>query len=329
MARREASRFSRRWQDSSANNPVPTLSSISSTTAQQYEDSGNARTLTGTGFVSGATVTYGGTSGIATTSVTSTSATFALPASELDDVGTRSVTITNPGPGGGTSGALSTSVVRQTAAAKWYCPDESVTLNGSNAQVIPNQIAGDTAANISQLTGGLQPAVVTDANYAGRKVVSATGASAMTSGAFGTSVPQSYTMLFVGEHSSSNTVVVDGAGSTSRAVFSTVAAGAATMYAGGSVVTATGVTVARGIYFLTFAGASSAMRKNTGSSTVATGSAGTHTMVGLNLFQAYDGTGKATAKLYALGVFSGVLSQASMDKIGAAMSRKTGLMFTP
>ncbi len=316
-------------QSVAVNNPVPTLSSISSTTAQRWDDSGNTRTLAGTGYVSGATVTYGSTSGIATTSVTSTSATFVLPASELDDVGTKAVTITNPTPGGGTSSSLSTTVVQPTYALKWYCPDESVTLNGSNAQVIPNQITGDTAANISQLTAGLQPAVVTDTNYNSRKVVSASGASGMTSSTFGTTVTQSYTMMVVGEHSSASTVMVDGGGSTSRAVFSTVAAAAATMYAGGSVLTATGVTVTRGIYFMHFAGASSAMRKNTGSSTIVSGSAGTQSMTAINLFQAYDGSGKSTARMYAIGIFSGVLTQTQMDKIGAAMTRKTGLSFTP
>src|SRR5438552_3305238 len=85
------------------NNPVPTTTSISpaSTTA------GSAQftlTVNGTNFVSTSTVYWNG-SPLTTTFVSSTQLTAIVPAANVAAVGTASVTVLNPAPGGGTSNA--------------------------------------------------------------------------------------------------------------------------------------------------------------------------------------------------------------------------------
>jgi len=59
-------------------------------------------TVTGTGFVSGATVNWNG-SPLATTYVSGSRLTASVPASDVAKAGTASVTVVNPGPGGGSS----------------------------------------------------------------------------------------------------------------------------------------------------------------------------------------------------------------------------------
>src|SRR5207244_7047192 len=85
------------------NNPVPTTTSISpaSTTA------GSAQftlTVNGTNFVSTSTVYWNG-SPLTTTFVSSTQLTAIVPAANVAAVGTASITVVNPAPGGGTSNA--------------------------------------------------------------------------------------------------------------------------------------------------------------------------------------------------------------------------------
>jgi len=85
-----------------ASNPVPTLTSLSpSSTAA----GGPAFTLTvnGTNFVATSTVRWNG-SNRTTTFVSATQLTAAIPASDIASQGSRTVTVFNPTPGGGTSG---------------------------------------------------------------------------------------------------------------------------------------------------------------------------------------------------------------------------------
>ena len=89
---------------SAANNPTPVLTTLSpsSTTAGS---AGFAMTVTGTGFVSGATVTFNG-SARAATYVSATQLTVAVLAGDVGTAGTASVVATNPTPGGGASNGL-------------------------------------------------------------------------------------------------------------------------------------------------------------------------------------------------------------------------------
>jgi IPT/TIG domain-containing protein len=84
-------------------NPVPVLSTLVPSSALQ---GGPAFTLTvtGSGFVPSSTVSWNGSSR-ATTFVSATQLTAAIPASDLVAAGTVPITVFSPGPGGGTSGA--------------------------------------------------------------------------------------------------------------------------------------------------------------------------------------------------------------------------------
>ncbi|HEY3331724.1 MAG TPA: S53 family peptidase [Capsulimonadaceae bacterium] len=89
-------------------NAAPTIISLSPTSAT----AGSAAftlTVSGTGFVSGAAVTLGGTT-LTTTYVSATKLTAAVPASVVSTVGSYSVTVTNPSSGGVASNALTFNV---------------------------------------------------------------------------------------------------------------------------------------------------------------------------------------------------------------------------
>jgi hypothetical protein len=85
------------------NNPVPTLSSISPSSAAAGSPAFTL-TVNGVGFVSGATVNFNG-AGKATTFVSSSQVTAAISASDIVTAGTVNVTVTNPAPTAGTSTA--------------------------------------------------------------------------------------------------------------------------------------------------------------------------------------------------------------------------------
>jgi uncharacterized repeat protein (TIGR03803 family) len=90
------------------NNPVPTITSISPTSAIA---GGAAFTLTvnGANFVSGSTVSINGNART-TTFVSATQLTAAILASDIATAGSLNVMVTNPAPGGGTSNAVSFTV---------------------------------------------------------------------------------------------------------------------------------------------------------------------------------------------------------------------------
>ena len=86
-------------------NPVPTLASLSPTSAYAG-GAAFALTVNGTNFVKTSAVKWNGT-GLATTYVSATQLTAAIPATDIAiaDIGTVSVTVFNPTPGGGTTAA--------------------------------------------------------------------------------------------------------------------------------------------------------------------------------------------------------------------------------
>ena len=110
------------------NNPAPTLSSISPISATA---GGAAFTLTlaGTNFVSGSIVRWNGANRT-TSYVTSTQLTAAIPAADIATAGTFPVTVFNPTPGGGTSGAKNFTVNNPVPVATSLLPT-SVTAGGS------------------------------------------------------------------------------------------------------------------------------------------------------------------------------------------------------
>lgn len=82
-------------------NPVPAISSLSSTSAQAGS-SGFVLTVNGTGFVSASTVAWGNAA-LPTTFVSGTQLTATVPTSDVTTAGVATITVINSAPGGGTS----------------------------------------------------------------------------------------------------------------------------------------------------------------------------------------------------------------------------------
>src|SRR5262249_58095767 len=85
-------------------NPMPTSRRRGQSSAVQGW-SGFVRTVAGTNFIAASVVQWNG-GPRATTFVSATQLTASIPASDLTTAGSASVTVVNPAPGGGTSGAL-------------------------------------------------------------------------------------------------------------------------------------------------------------------------------------------------------------------------------
>jgi uncharacterized repeat protein (TIGR03803 family) len=89
--------------------PAPTITSISPTSAIAG-GVGFTLTVNGTNFVSGSTANFNGNA-LTTTFVSATQLAATVQASNIATAGTFNVTVTNPAPGGGTSNAVSFTVV--------------------------------------------------------------------------------------------------------------------------------------------------------------------------------------------------------------------------
>ncbi len=87
---------------SAAGNPVPLLNLPLLPTAVAPGASGFILSVSGTGFVSGATIDFNHIP-LATTFVDSSHLTAMVPAADVANAGTAAVTVVNPGPGGGAS----------------------------------------------------------------------------------------------------------------------------------------------------------------------------------------------------------------------------------
>jgi hypothetical protein len=90
-------------QTFTVNNPGPTLSTITPISAT-FGGAGFTLTLDGTDFLANSIVNWNDTP-LTTTYVSDTELTATVPYTDLFIVGTVSVTVTNPTPGGGTSGS--------------------------------------------------------------------------------------------------------------------------------------------------------------------------------------------------------------------------------
>ena len=111
------------------NNPAPTETSLSPTSATA---GGAAFTLTvnGTGFVSTSVVKFNGAAKT-TTFVSATQLTAAITAADIATAGTATVTVTNPAPGGGTSGNLSFTINAASGPALTSIAPASATVGGA------------------------------------------------------------------------------------------------------------------------------------------------------------------------------------------------------
>ncbi len=110
------------------NNPAPTLTSLSQTSATTLS-AGFTLTVNGTNFVGTSKVRWKG-SDRTTTFVSATQLTATIPAADLATAGTADVTVFNPTPGGGTTGALTFAINNPVPAITSLAPN-STTLGGS------------------------------------------------------------------------------------------------------------------------------------------------------------------------------------------------------
>ena len=84
----------------SGSNPTPTITTISPNSAVAGSAEGFTLTINGTNFVAASMVNFGGRAP-ATTFVSATQLTAAIPAAAIASAGNSAVTVTNPAPGGG------------------------------------------------------------------------------------------------------------------------------------------------------------------------------------------------------------------------------------
>ncbi len=144
------------------NNPVPSISSLSPATIAA---GGPDFTLTvnGSNFVTDATVRFGN-SNRNTTFVSSSQLTAEIRDNDISQPGTRNVTVINPGPGGGTSNALSFTVT------------PALTITTSSP--LPAGIAGSPYSQTLTASGGTPPyswSIIAGALPAGLTLASSTG----------------------------------------------------------------------------------------------------------------------------------------------------------
>ncbi|MEO6725902.1 MAG: IPT/TIG domain-containing protein, partial [Blastocatellia bacterium] len=160
-------------------NPTPVITTISPNSAAQNSQ-GFLLTVNGSNFVPGAMVQLNGVNKV-TTFVSSTQLRAQIPASDLNTVGTPSVTVVNPAPGGGASNAVTFTIAAPSgiprittispATVQTDNPGFPLTVNGSNfVQSSVVRINGDslptTFVSSTQLTAQVAAADIANAGNA-------------------------------------------------------------------------------------------------------------------------------------------------------------------
>ena len=148
------------------NNPAPTLSSIDPTNIIQGS-TGLVLTTFGKNFISSSTVRWNGHS-LATAFVSSTELIAAVPDSYITTGGTASVTVHNPGPGGGNSSAITFSINNTIPVLTSLSPitalisgsSFTLTVNGSNFQKTSRVTWNNTALTTTYVSTTQLTAVV-------------------------------------------------------------------------------------------------------------------------------------------------------------------------
>jgi len=115
---------------------IPTLTAIAPSSTV-VGASAITLALYGSNFENGATVQWNGTT-LSSSWVSATNMTATIPASDIVSVGSATVTVTNPSPGGGTSAAQTFTISAAPAATTWVRNVSGVT-TGTNATPLPAQ----------------------------------------------------------------------------------------------------------------------------------------------------------------------------------------------
>jgi len=148
----------------------PTITAISPSSAL----AGSAAftlTITGTNFVLGSMVNFGG-SMVATSFVNSMQLTAAIPASSIASAGAPAVTVTNPAPGGGTTNVVNFTVISSTSTVPLInflfpscVPAGEQFINSTNNQLTVSGV-NFVASSVVQWNGSNRPTTV-DPNSGG------------------------------------------------------------------------------------------------------------------------------------------------------------------
>jgi uncharacterized protein (TIGR03437 family) len=127
-------------------NPIPTASVISPSSVAAGS-TGLTLTVQGSGFVSGATVRWNGNDR-ATTYVSAAQLTAAIPASDLANPGSATVTIFNPAPGGGLSGGLMFTITPAVSVSISTLDPEQVIAGSGNFTLTVNGVNFNNSASL-------------------------------------------------------------------------------------------------------------------------------------------------------------------------------------
>jgi len=133
------------------NNPVPAITTSSPRSAVPGGPPFTLR-VNGTNFVAASVVNFGGTTP-ATTVLSSTQLTAAIPAAAIASAGTVLVTVTNPPPGGGTSHAVNFTVSVQGQGVSFE-PAVNYSAGNSPASVAVGDFNRDDAPDLAVANGG-------------------------------------------------------------------------------------------------------------------------------------------------------------------------------
>lgn len=137
-----------------ATNPAPTSSSISPT-SRTAGSGAFTLTVAGTNFVPASVVRWNG-SNRTTTYVSSTSITAAITASDVASAGSATVTVFNPTPGGGTSGARTFTISSSGGGGGTPTINELTpisTIVGSSSALVTVTGSGFTASSVARWNG--------------------------------------------------------------------------------------------------------------------------------------------------------------------------------
>ncbi len=165
---------------SAVSGPVPAVSSVAPSSGSTA--GGTAVTITGTNFVAGATVTFGGTAATNVAVVSSTSITATTPAGAAGGV---TVTVTNPGGQSGSLASAFTYIAPPTVSS--VAPNSglpaggtAVTITGTNFAAGATVTFGGTAATNVVVVSSTSITATTPAGSAGAVTVTVTNSNGLS-----------------------------------------------------------------------------------------------------------------------------------------------------
>jgi trimeric autotransporter adhesin len=147
--------------DLEVDNPAPTISSSSMTTALAGTASASI-TFTGTGFMPSTVINVNG-SARTTTFINSTQVSAALPSTDFATAGNLAITAVNPTPGGGTSAAVALTVTNPPVGAISLSPS-SLAVGSTSPATITVTGAGFIAASTVTMAGTARATTYVNAN---------------------------------------------------------------------------------------------------------------------------------------------------------------------